>query len=135
MDINYTLHIGDFHVMPDTGEGNPENVVLLINYALIGTTQHKGVWYAHSYNDVIDVAPHNLDFSQIDKDTFIAFEDLTKEQVEQWIYDRVSPEKLAMMKSSIESKLIDETTLTIRSAPWIELNPVPQVYNDQLPPK
>jgi hypothetical protein len=123
MDITYNLQIGDFHVMPETGEGNPENVVLAINYALVGVTQHKGVWYAHSWNEMANVAPENFDFSAINRDTFTAFENLTKEQVEGWIYSTISPEKLEMMKENIKHKLIDETSLNVRAAPWIQVNP------------
>jgi len=123
MDISYNLQIGDFHVMPQTGEGNPENVVLAINYALVGVTQHKGVWYAHSWNEMANVAPENFDFAGINRDTFTAFENLTKEQVEGWIYSTISPEKLQMMKDNIRDKLIDETSLNVRAAPWLTLNP------------
>ena len=123
MDISYNLHIGDFNVMPETGEGNPVNVVLTISYALVGVTQHRGVWYAHSWNELANVAPENFDFAGINRDTFIAFENLTKEQVEAWIYATISEEKLQIMKEDIKNKLIDETSLTVRPPPWLVLNP------------
>jgi hypothetical protein len=59
----------------------------------------------------------------IQRDTFIAFENLTREQVEAWIYATISEEKLQIMKDDIKNKLIDETSLTVRPPPWLVLNP------------
>jgi len=121
MSVKYNLIIGDFHVLRDAGENNVKDVVLIINFSIQGSLEHNGTTLVHAISDFVSVAPD--DISNINKDTFIPFENLTREMVEEWIYSAAGDEKINQMKQSIESELVGQTQLAILPAPWIPLNP------------
>jgi hypothetical protein len=120
MSIKYNLVIGDFHVLRDAGEGNVKDVVLIINFSIVGNLEHNGTTIVHAISDFVSVAPD--DITAINKDTFVAFENLTKEMVEEWIYSAAGS-KIDHKKQSIESELVGKTQLALLPAPWIPLNP------------
>ena len=115
MDIEYNLHLGQFHVLPDHAGLN--DVVLAIEYTYTGSVTIDGKYYSHAVTKAVTL----LNDDSLDNSDFINFEDITKEMAEEWVMSRLSEEEIELMKAFIAAQINDQSSAPlVRTAPWIK---------------
>lgn len=123
--INYNL---TFNKLKKKAVNNLIDVVYEVEYSLYV--------YSEEYPSCFMSSGGTLNFSsdELDEDSFIPFEEITKETILEWILEKeevVSIEEISFVKSSIEnvegrvSYLLSETEVTLQQ--WNFTNKEPEV--------
>lgn len=116
MEITYKLFIGQFHVLKEAYDLN--DIVYGIEYTYSGFAEIDGIGYSHG---ITKAAPIINKIEDINKDGFIDFKDITKEQAEEWVMASISDIDLQYMKMTIEKSIENQSKLTVMRAPWVEI--------------
>lgn len=106
--INVSWTVDSIEVKPVVG--SHENVVYNVQWRVIAREEHH---VASSYGSV------NLAFSE--EDPFIPYEDLTEEQVINWVKQTLGPETVQSIENSATAELekIKNPPTIMKPLPWV----------------
>lgn len=115
MNIEYKLHLGQFHVLPKHEE--LDNVVFAIEYTYTGSSTIDGKYYSHAITKAVTLLNEN----PIDNSNFINFEDITKETADDWVMSQISEQEIEQMQMVISAEISKQSSVLVKTAPWIKI--------------
>ena len=116
MEITYKLFIGSFHVLKEAN--GLSDIVYGIEYTYSGFAEVDGIRYSHGITKSAQIINKIEDAN---KDGFIDYKDITPEQAEEWVMATISDIDMQFMKNTIQRYIENESKLTVKRAPWVEI--------------
>ena len=96
MSVTFTVKISD---ALSTNMNGMNNIIKQVKFSITGTDGD---------NTVTNFFPVNLDYP--DPKNFIAYENLTKDQIEQWVMAKVGESYITTLKNGITAQLEEKAT-------------------------